>query len=466
MMYQYDEALICYEQASRLAPGEVRHWRNRSALLGLLGRHDEALTAANEGLRLDPTDRNLQENRAAAQQAMGKPDLSALRAKAAIRTAAEPEKQGMASGLLNGAMRDDTVNDVASLVLSLIERDVPNMAALYELARESHRRMPSFDALMDMIEDGELVVVRRGAARADQRQPTPHQSSGDSSGAGATSRGSDAEPPTVTGAQDRTPSASETFSGGDKRRAWTMIVGPAPSQQTQRANTGPGDMSSLTLPTAQAAAVREAAQRAENALRSRAPKQPEPMEIDEATHMLADLSSDSIALSLRSFLERLGLEDQSAWKPDLIGEVSIDIMASAMLFAMIASRDLWGVEAFESILASFRRGLERTISDAKVEGLSSEDLTVRHRQLMLMVNESGKLGHDLIYDEQIPGQVAERTATWTTRAFPPEISDAQRRRFWLRLAILAYGEMLATAVIWRQMCAENDFYVDDESDVE
>ena len=67
----------------------------------------------------------------------------------------------MASGMLNGAMRDRDVSALASVVVSLLRRDVPNMAALYELARESHPSVPSFDALMDMIEDGELVVASR-----------------------------------------------------------------------------------------------------------------------------------------------------------------------------------------------------------------------------------------------------------------------------------------------------------------
>jgi hypothetical protein len=185
------------------------------------------------------------------------------------------------------------------------------------------------------------------------------------------------------------------------------------------------------------------------------------MDIDDALDTLADLCSDSIADSLRSLLERLYPDDRRVWHPLFISEVGIDILVSAMLFAILASRDLWNDDMFKAILASNRDGLESAISEVELDGLTSEDLTLRYRHLMHMVNESQKLGRDLIYDDRIPVQIAEVTATWATRAFPPDISEVQRLRFCQRIAFHTYTQMLATAVVWREMCTGNQLYVAD-----
>ena len=113
---------------------------------------------------------------------------------------------------------------------------------------------------------------------------------------------------------------------------------------------------------------------------------------------------------------------------------------------------------FEAILASCRDGLERTISQSRFEGLTSEDLAGRFRLLTQMVDGSGKLGRDLIFDDQVPVQIAELTVTWAARAFPTNISEDQRNHFWQELVLRAYTQILATAVVWRKMGAENQIY--------
>jgi hypothetical protein len=185
------------------------------------------------------------------------------------------------------------------------------------------------------------------------------------------------------------------------------------------------------------------------------------VDIDDALDMLADLSSDSIAVSLKSYLERLGQDDRRVWRPGSVSEMGIDIMVSAMLFAILASRDLWNDAVFEAILASCRDGLEKTISDTESERLGSGSLTTRARHLTHMMNVTEKLGRELIYDDRVPVQIAAQTALWAQRAFPPNISDDQRLRFLDRLALHAYTQILATAVVWREICTGNQFHISD-----
>lgn len=47
------------------------------------------------------------------------------------------------------------------------------------------------------------------------------------------------------------------------------------------------------------------------------------------------------------------------------------------------------------------------------------------------------------------------------RAFPPDISENQRIRFCQRLALHAYKQMLAAAVVWRGIGTKNQHYIAD-----
>ena len=183
MMKQYAAALECFERASELEPRQIRHWRNKSAMLGLLGRHREALNAADQGLRLDSTDANLLESQRAALQALGewksaqarsKPVISG-QVKAFVQLPTKKErapapskpmmsessaaKQALAMGLLAGAMRDGNLESLENLVVYLVEDQTENLEILYELAREKHPDLPSYQELNDRMDDAETEEI-------------------------------------------------------------------------------------------------------------------------------------------------------------------------------------------------------------------------------------------------------------------------------------------------------------------
>jgi hypothetical protein len=67
----------------------------------------------------------------------------------------DPEQQGLASGLLDGAMRTGSVPELMDRVGLLLEQNVPNLEILYELAQEDHPSMPTWEELMDQMDEVE-----------------------------------------------------------------------------------------------------------------------------------------------------------------------------------------------------------------------------------------------------------------------------------------------------------------------
>lgn len=73
--------------------------------------------------------------------------------KAAQKRLIDPESQGMAIGLLAGAVRVGDRQKLMNLVALLLERNVPNLPVLYKVAVRQHPELPAWADLLDEMED-------------------------------------------------------------------------------------------------------------------------------------------------------------------------------------------------------------------------------------------------------------------------------------------------------------------------
>lgn len=65
----------------------------------------------------------------------------------------KPEDQGLATALLDGAMRQGNLDELMTLVNLLLEQSVPNIHALYGLCQKDHPEMPTWDDLLDRMDE-------------------------------------------------------------------------------------------------------------------------------------------------------------------------------------------------------------------------------------------------------------------------------------------------------------------------
>ncbi|GLI47757.1 hypothetical protein MBOURGENBZM_25490 [Methanoculleus bourgensis] len=153
-MRKFDEALVCYNKALELSPGDPVIWRRRGFALLKLGRYDEAAASFDQALAIDPVNATAWQRKGYALACLGEHEDAVACCDKALTLDPKHILAWQSRGWLLGVMcRYDEAADCYEAVLAI---DPDRRSAAWHRERVRERR--DLEALAAEIREAERFI--------------------------------------------------------------------------------------------------------------------------------------------------------------------------------------------------------------------------------------------------------------------------------------------------------------------